>query len=130
NFYKICSSTAFFGYKFAEYKFSNYLLAMRKSIFALLVISFISCKQESVQRSSSPNTVDKEKKAMIVSAREEASQIGIDIMKNGGNAFDAMVATDLALAVSFPFAGNIGGGGFMVYRLNNGEVGSLDYREK
>ena len=103
---------------------------MRKSIFALLVISFISCKQESVQRSSSPNTVDKEKKAMIVSAREEASQIGIDIMKNGGNAFDAMVATDLALAVSFPFAGNIGGGGFMVYRLNNGEVGSLDYREK
>ena len=103
---------------------------MRKSIFALLVISFISCKQESFQRSSSPNTVDKEKKAMIVSAREEASQIGIDIMKNGGNAFDAMVATDLALAVSFPFAGNIGGGGFMVYRLNNGEVGSLDYREK
>lgn len=69
-------------------------------------------------------------KAMVVSAREEASKIGTDIMKRGGNAFDAMVGTELALAVAFPFAGNIGGGGFMVYRKANGEVGSLDYREK
>lgn len=69
-------------------------------------------------------------KAMVVSAREEASKIGVEIMKRGGNAFDAMVGTELALAVSFPFAGNIGGGGFMVYRKANGEVGSLDYREK
>ena len=70
------------------------------------------------------------KNAMVVSARAEASAIGVEIMKKGGNAFDAMVATDLALAVTFPYAGNIGGGGFMVYRLNNGELGSLDYREK
>lgn len=69
-------------------------------------------------------------KAMVVSAREEASQIGVEIMRQGGNAFDAMVGTDLALAVAYPFAGNLGGGGFMVYRLNNGEVGALDYREK
>ncbi|MBP4136793.1 gamma-glutamyltransferase [Flavobacterium geliluteum] len=69
-------------------------------------------------------------KAMVVSARQEASQIGVAIMKKGGNAFDAMVGTELALAVAFPFAGNIGGGGFMVYRKANGEVGSLDYREK
>lgn len=69
-------------------------------------------------------------KAMVVSAREEASEIGIDIMKKGGNAFDAMVATELALAVAYPYAGNIAGGGFMVYRLNNGETGALDYREK
>ena len=69
-------------------------------------------------------------KAMVVSAREEASQIGVDIMKKGGNAFDAMVATELALAVAYPYAGNIAGGGFMVYRLNNGETGALDYREK
>lgn len=69
-------------------------------------------------------------KAMVVSAREEASQIGVEIMKKGGNAFDAMVATELALAVSYPYAGNISGGGFMVYRLNNGEAGALDYREK
>lgn len=69
-------------------------------------------------------------KAMVVSAREEASKIGVEIMKKGGNAFDAMVATELALAVAYPYAGNLGGGGFMVYRRANGEVGSLDYREK
>ncbi|HEX8574667.1 MAG TPA: gamma-glutamyltransferase, partial [Flavobacterium sp.] len=69
-------------------------------------------------------------KAMVVSAREEASKIGADIMQKGGNAFDAMVATELALAVAYPYAGNIGGGGFMVYRKSNGETGALDYREK
>jgi gamma-glutamyltranspeptidase/glutathione hydrolase len=69
-------------------------------------------------------------KAMVVSAREEASKIGAEIMKNGGNAFDAMVATELALAVSYPQAGNIGGGGFMVFRKANGETGAIDYRER
>lgn len=69
-------------------------------------------------------------RAMVVSAREEASKIGVEIMKKGGNAFDAMVGTELALAVAYPFAGNLGGGGFMVYRKANGEVGTLDYREK
>ena len=67
---------------------------------------------------------------MVVSAREEASRIGVEILKKGGNAFDAMMATELALAVSYPSAGNIGGGGFMVYRKNNGEIGALDYRER
>ena len=70
------------------------------------------------------------KHGMVVSAKEEASQIGLSILKKGGNAFDAMVATELALAVAYPNAGNIGGGGFMVYRLANGEKGTLDYREK
>jgi gamma-glutamyltranspeptidase/glutathione hydrolase len=69
-------------------------------------------------------------KAMVVSAREEASKIGSDILKNGGNAFDAMAATELALAVAYPYAGNLGGGGFMIYRQANGDIGSLDYREK
>ncbi|SHF99282.1 gamma-glutamyltranspeptidase / glutathione hydrolase [Arenibacter palladensis] len=69
-------------------------------------------------------------KAMVVSARAEASKIGSDILQKGGNAFDAMIATELALAVSYPYAGNIGGGGFMVYRKANGETGGLDYREK
>ncbi len=68
--------------------------------------------------------------AMVVSARKEASEIGVAVMKKGGNAFDAMVATELALAVAYPYAGNIGGGGFMVFRKASGEVGSLDYREK
>jgi len=69
-------------------------------------------------------------KAIVVSAREEASEIGIEIIKKGGNAFDAMIATQLALAVAYPYAGNISGGGFMVYRKANGESGSLDFREK
>jgi len=67
---------------------------------------------------------------MVVSAREEASKIGVEILKKGGNAFDAMIATDLALAVCYQSAGNIGGGGFMVYRESNGQTGALDYREK
>ncbi len=66
----------------------------------------------------------------VVSARKEASDIGVEIMKKGGNAFDAMIATHLALAVAYPIAGNIGGGGFVVYRTYNGESGSLDFREK
>lgn len=67
---------------------------------------------------------------MVVSARAEASEIGSAILKKGGNAFDAAMGTAMALAVTYPFAGNLGGGGFMVYRLSNGEIGSLDYREK
>ena len=70
------------------------------------------------------------KKAMVVTAREEASKIGVEILKKGGNAFDAMVATELALAVAYPYAGNLGGGGFMIYRMHTGETGALDYREK
>lgn len=69
-------------------------------------------------------------KAMVVSARVEASQIGSDILQKGGNAYDAMIATQLALAVVYPQAGNIGGGGFLVYRQNDGSTGALDFREK
>ena len=90
----------------------------------ILLFLLISCNQNSNDRGLISNN------AMVVSAREEASKIGIDILKKGGNAFDAMVATELALAVAYPYAGNIGGGGFMVYRSNKGEVGALDYREK
>ena len=103
---------------------------MRVSFLILFMFSFLACKQEVKTSNISTEVLSDEKKAMVVSARKEASDIGIEIMRKGGNAFDAMVATDMALAVCFPFAGNVGGGGFMVYRLNNGEVGSLDYREK
>ena len=64
-------------------------------------------------------------KAMVVSARVEASQIGSDILQKGGNAYDAMIATQLALAVVYPQAGNIGGGGFLVYRQNDGSTGAF-----
>jgi gamma-glutamyltranspeptidase/glutathione hydrolase len=66
----------------------------------------------------------------VVSAKIEASKAGIDILKQGGNAFDAMIATDLALSVVYPNAGNLGGGGFLVYRLTDSSYGSLDFREK
>jgi gamma-glutamyltranspeptidase/glutathione hydrolase len=69
-------------------------------------------------------------KAMVVSAREEASKIGSAILQKGGNAYDAMIATHLALAVAYPVAGNIAGGGFMVYRNADGTKGTLDFREK
>ncbi|WP_456314419.1 gamma-glutamyltransferase [Pseudomonas shirazensis] len=99
---------------------------MRK-ITLLFTLIYISC---AAQQTLNQPTGLVATKAMVVSAREEASKIGADIMKKGGNAFDAMVGTELALAVAFPFAGNLGGGGFMVYRKANGEVGSIDYREK
>ena len=70
------------------------------------------------------------KNGMVSSAHPLASKIGIDILKKGGNAFDAAIAVHFALSVVYPNAGNIGGGGFLVYRLDNGEVGTLDFREK
>ncbi|RUT70139.1 gamma-glutamyltransferase [Flavobacterium cupreum] len=99
---------------------------MRK-ITLLFTFIYISCAAQQTPAKPTGLVVTK---AMVVSAREEASKIGVEIMKKGGNAYDAMVGTELALAVAFPFAGNIGGGGFMVYRKANGEVGALDYREK
>jgi gamma-glutamyltranspeptidase/glutathione hydrolase len=67
---------------------------------------------------------------MVVSTDEYASTVGIEILRSGGNAVDAAVATSLALAVVNPEAGNIGGGGFMVIRLSDGSAASLDYRER
>ncbi|MBC7872910.1 MAG: gamma-glutamyltransferase, partial [Ferruginibacter sp.] len=65
----------------------------------------------------------------VVSAHPLASKVGIEILKIGGNAIDAAIATQLALAVVYPNAGNLGGGGFLVARLSNGEFISIDYRE-
>src|SRR5437016_2411003 len=67
--------------------------------------------------------------AMVVSAHPLATQAGVEILKQGGNAIDAAVAVAFALEVVLPDAGNIGGGGFIVHRTAGGEVTSLDYRE-
>src|SRR5215471_2207302 len=68
--------------------------------------------------------------AVVVSVHELASQVGVEIMKAGGNAIDAAVATGFALAVVHPPAGNLGGGGFMLLRMADGKTRFLDYREK
>ena len=100
---------------------------MKKTLLLLCCIClFIQCKQSTIK----PIIGVLADNGMVVSAREEASNIGVQILKQGGNAFDAMIATDLALAVAYPRAGNIGGGGFMVYRTADGKTGALDYREK
>ncbi|MBJ6143745.1 gamma-glutamyltransferase [Hymenobacter sp. BT559] len=69
------------------------------------------------------------KHALVVSAHPAASKVGRDIMQQGGNAYDAAVAVQFALAVVLPVAGNIGGGGFLVYRDHSGTAGTLDFRE-
>ncbi|GAB3528300.1 gamma-glutamyltransferase [Pontibacter brevis] len=68
--------------------------------------------------------------AMVVSAHPLASEVGSEIMRRGGNAVDAAVAVQFALAVVYPDAGNIGGGGFLVLRQQDGSVDALDYREE
>ena len=102
---------------------------MKKIILLFIVSLLVTSCQKELQDSEKVTGLITEK-AMVVSARVEASRIGTQILKKGGNAFDAMMATELALAVTYPYAGNIGGGGFMVYRKNDGEIGALDYREK
>jgi gamma-glutamyltranspeptidase/glutathione hydrolase len=94
-------------------------------VFPLVLLFLVGCKTL-----SAPPTGLVTDKAMVVSAREEVSEIGTEILKKGGNAFDAMIATEMALVVAYPFAGNLGGGGFMVYRQADGTTGALDYREK
>ena len=69
------------------------------------------------------------KNGMVVSASQLASQVGVDVMKSGGNAVDAAVATGFALAVTYPQAGNIGGGGFLVAHLADGRDITIDFRE-
>ena len=96
-----------------------------------LSIVAISCK------STQPITQFQSHKSIIVdktvvsAAHPLASKVGLDIIKQGGNAIDAAVAVQLALAVVYPRAGNLGGGGFLVYRSGNGgEIATLDFREK
>ncbi len=99
-------------------------LNRKLSIIGLLVLTGCAAGQ------LGKNNSGEFKNGMVVSANQIASKVGVEILKKGGNAVDAAVAVQFALAVVYPNAGNIGGGGFMVYRSASGEVNTLDFREK
>lgn len=101
----------------------------------LWLLLIVCVAKEAVAQKTSAYSYSIQKKTetrngAVVSAHPLASKAGLDVLKQGGNAIDAAIATQLALAVVYPGAGNLGGGGFMVARLQNGQVVSLDYREK
>ena len=99
---------------------------LKSSLFLSLIIVFGSCSEPS-SRTITGAIGDS---AMVVSAHPLATKAGLFILKNGGNAYDAAIATQFALAVVYPRAGNIGGGGFAVIRESDGEIATLDFREK
>jgi len=92
-------------------------------VFALLILLFDFSESASRRPVKALN-------GMVVSSDSLATQVGVEILKKGGNAVDAAVAVGFALAVTYPQAGNIGGGGFMVIRMANGETVTIDFREK
>jgi len=100
---------------------------MMNRLFVLLsAIALVACHTRKEERVIGLITDS----AMVVSAHPLASKVGADIMRKGGNAVDAAIATQFALAVVYPSAGNIGGGGFMILRKNDKTLDALDYREK
>ncbi len=115
----------------------NIFIRLKNSLFYISIFStllFYAC-QSSVQElpQTHPYPVIQDatsSNAMAVSAHPLATRVGLSVLKKGGNAIDATIAIQFALAVVYPRAGNIGGGGFMVIRTDEGEYASLDYREK
>ena len=95
------------------------------SLLALLLVSWMPSSQKAASREPA-----RARQGMVASTTEIASRVGVEIMQRGGNAVDAAVAVGLALAVTWPSAGNIGGGGFMMIRRANGETEIIDYRER
>ena len=107
---------------------------MKKTSLLLLLALFLAPVFSFAQLIPFPYTLEKESlgdTAMVVTAHPLATKVGVDILKKGGNAIDAAVAVQFALAVVYPQAGNIGGGGFLIYRDGKGKkILALDYRER
>lgn len=109
------------------------MILQKIGTFLIISLAFFQLNVFSQEISSKDYTGQKKamcKNGAVVSAHPLASKVGISILKKGGNAVDAAIATQLALAVVYPGAGNIGGGGFMVAHLQNGKNITIDYREK
>lgn len=96
--------------------------------YVLFVFLLISCNKEDKKLNNYEPEIFRN--AAIVSAHPLSTKVGVDILKSGGNAFDAAVAVHFALSVVFPYAGNLGGGGFAVILDSNGFANTLDFREK
>ncbi|HEX9951530.1 MAG TPA: gamma-glutamyltransferase [Rubricoccaceae bacterium] len=95
---------------------------------SLVLLALLTASPVRAQWSPAPAPV-RASRGMVVSAERNASEAGVAVMRAGGNAVDAAVATGFALAVTFPVAGNIGGGGFLVVRFPDGTATTLDFRE-
>ena len=108
-------------------KFIQMSPSRRFFFFSIFLLTLYSCVNHS-QRIPLKGKISE--MAMVSSAHPLASVIGLEIIKKGGNAIDASIATHFALSVVYPQAGNIGGGGFAVIRLDDGTIASLDFREK
>ena len=96
----------------------------------LLGLALVSCRTERPPAPYATQLSARFDSAAVATAHPLASEVGADILRAGGNAIDAAVATQFALAVVYPRAGNIGGGGFMIIRRNDGTAAALDYRER
>lgn len=105
-------------------------MMMKKYLTLIVLIAAFFALSGCVQGTLGRQVSDEYHKGMVVCAYPDAAQVGLDILKRGGNAVDAAVAVQFALEVTHPEAGNIGGGGFMVFRSAKGETNTLDFREK
>jgi len=104
---------------------------MHRQFFYVIILSLLALACQHQPQKDIPNRLGLiTEKAMVVSAHPLATQVGVEILKKGGTAVDAAIAVHFTLAVVHPAAGNIGGGGFIVYRNADGESFTLDYREK
>ena len=102
-----------------------------KKLVGLFLISYLLVGCGETTKKTTPETNVKPKyEAAVSTVSKEATQVGVDILNQGGNAFDAAIAVHFALAVTYPEAGNLGGGGFTVYHDEFKESGCIDYREK